>query len=149
MHSIVSQDWVTIRGQSASEPATITQGTNGWLELAAYQDVVAWLDVRELTLSGGTVQMAYQTAPSADESLFAMMSGPLATVPFSPSVGVTVTTLLKQQLTAPLARWFRWQLTTSGTFSTAWDITFRLFLSANVLGMNARGARPISHSSIR
>lgn len=39
------QDWVTIQG--ASGVLSITQGENGWIDLAGYQDVVAWLDVRE------------------------------------------------------------------------------------------------------
>lgn len=131
MHTFVAQDFVTIRGPA---DGTLTQGHNAWLDLSKYPDAVAWLDVRALTTGGGTISMGYQTAPTADESSFTAISGPIAanTVPFAVGVGVTVTPLLKDLLTVPLARWFRWQLTALGTSST-WDITFRLFLAANCL----------------
>jgi hypothetical protein len=122
--------------ESADQRGTVTtfsQGHNAWLELPKYPDAVAWLDVHELTLPGtGTLSMSYQTSPTADDSLFVALSGPLATIPFAPSLGVTVTPLLKDLLTVPLAHWFRWQLTVSSP-SAMWDITFRLFISANCL----------------
>lgn len=129
MHSFISQDLVTIRGSSST--TTITQSEHAWLELPEYPNAVAWLDVREITTGGGTVQIAYQTAPTADESLFVPLYGPSTlTLPFTPSLGITVSPLLKDLLYAPLARWFRWQLTASGTTSS-WDITFRLFVAAH------------------
>ena len=34
-------------------------------------------------------------------------------------------------LSVSLARWFRWQLTATGTFTATWDITFRLFIASH------------------
>ncbi len=140
MKSFLSQDFLTLRGSAAG---TITQGEQGWLDLPGVSNAVAWLDVKEITLGGGTVQVSFQTSPEQDDSLFVPMTGPTTTVPFSPSLGVTVTPLLKELLGfgnglgyatgAPLSRWFRWQIIASGTFSSTWDITFRLFLAAHCL----------------
>jgi hypothetical protein len=136
MRTFIAQDFVTMRG---STNGTITQGRNGWLELPEYPDAVAWLDVREVTTGGGTITMGYQTAPSEDDSAFTAITGPVTanTVPFTATVGVTVTPLLKDLLTVPLAHWFRWQLAASGTSGT-WDITFRLFIAANCLSPRHR-----------
>jgi hypothetical protein len=130
MRTHLAQEFVTIRGPGVG---TLTQSHHAWLHLPEVPSAVAWLDVRELNASGGTVQMGYQTAPTADETSFMALSGPTTTVPFTPSVGVTVTPLVKDFLTVPLARWFRWQITATGTFSATWDITFRLFLATHCL----------------
>jgi len=132
MRTLLSQDYVTIRGNTAT--MTVTQSEHMWLDLPGVSHCVAWLEVKEITAGGGTVSMSYQTAPMVNESLFSAMSGPtsIITMPFAPTVGVTPTVLLKDHLTVPLSRWFRWQLTASGTSST-WDITFRLFLAVQCL----------------
>jgi hypothetical protein len=138
MHTFLSQDLVTIRGPTGN--TTITQGHNAWLELPEYPDIVAWLDVHELTPgAAGTVQMGYQTAPTADDTSFLALSSTLITVPLTVTVGVTATPLLKDLLTVPLAKWFRWQLTASSMGT--WDITFRLFVAANCLSHRQRRHR--------
>jgi hypothetical protein len=116
-----------MRGQTSG---TTTQGENDWLDLEPYQHVVAWLHVVGLTTGGGTVQIAYQTSVRRDDDLFVNMSGPNVAMPFTPAMGVTVTTLYKNLLRVPIARWFRWQLTATGTSST-WDIEFLLHVSAS------------------
>jgi hypothetical protein len=149
MHCFLAQDWVTVRG-AQSGVTSITQGEHGWLDLSDYEDTVAWLDVKEFSAPGGTLSMAYQTAPLKDSSLFVAISGPLVTVPFAVASGVTVTPLLKDSLgtltppgvVSPLARWFRWQLTVSGTLTGAWDVTFRLFVAANCLGAGQAAPPP-------
>jgi hypothetical protein len=142
MYTFVSQDLVTMRGPSS---AVITQGNSAWLDLAEFQDVVAWLEVLELT-TAQYVNISYQTAPTADDSLFVPISGPLMTMPFNIATVVTITPLLKEllgvpplssPLGAPLARWFRWQLIGGPTAGT-WDVTFRLFVSANCLRKRSR-----------
>jgi hypothetical protein len=137
METFLVQDFVTIRGPGVT---TVTQTSESWLRLPDVPNAVAWLQVTELTTNGGTVKMSYQTAPVEDEGMFVALAGPATTVPFAPSVGVNVTPLLKDLLGfsfgsglgtgSPLAGFFRWQLVASGTFSGAWDITFRLWLSA-------------------
>jgi len=149
MYTFISQERFTIRGPATGGfTTTTTQGKNAWLELPDYQDAVAWLTVSEMTVTG-SLQIGYQTAPTADDGLFAMMSGPVNAVPFTPSLGVTVTPLVKELVNAPLGRWFRWQLLVSST--SVWDITFRLYVSANCLGakggwQDTRGIRTPSPS---
>src|SRR5215469_918398 len=101
MYSVVLQDWVTIRG--GSTVTSITQGENGWVGTAAYEDIVFWLDVREVTASAGTITMNYQTAPLKDESLFTnMIAGVTMAVTTPPLTANKV--LLSQNPTCPLAR---------------------------------------------
>jgi hypothetical protein len=132
MYTFVSQDLVTIAGPGTAGLVT-TQSEHAWLELPGFPNAVAWLQVFDLNVNSGVVAISYQTAPTADEGLFQPMYGPQTSVPFTPTIGVTVTPLVKDLMTVPLGRWFRWQLTTAGTFSGAWNITFRLYLAAHSL----------------
>jgi hypothetical protein len=77
MHGFVLQDFVTIRGSSTTQ--TVTQSENDWVELGPFEDFVAWIDIREVTLGGATnIQFNLQTAPIKDEFLFVTMeSSPL------------------------------------------------------------------------
>jgi hypothetical protein len=135
MYCFLAQDWLTVRGQQTGI-TSVTQGEPGWLDLGVYQDVVAWLEVKEFNAPGGTLKIAYQTSPTKDEFMFVPITGPLTanTMPFALALGVTVTPLLKDTLTNPLARWFRWQLSVTGTLTGPWDATYRLFVAANYLG---------------
>src|SRR5579883_1858565 len=56
MRSYLLQDWTTIRG--ASTLSTVTQQETDWLDLAPFQDVAFWIDVKEVT---NTVTLALQT----------------------------------------------------------------------------------------
>jgi hypothetical protein len=133
MYCYVMQPWVTIRGQSTGVTA-VTQSENCWLDLTPFQDVVAWLECKEVTGGSGTVQMAYQTGPTKDESLFT----PIVAA-FNVATGVTTTTMLKDgTVTTPLCRWLRWQLAISGSPGAVWDATFRIFIAANVVGRGGR-----------
>ena len=130
MYGIVLQDWITIRGASNT---TINQSESAWVGLSAYQDIVFWLDVREITPpTAGNVTVNYQTAPIKDELLFATMgtSGALTTVPANPLVKPILLTAVP---TIPLGRWVRWQL--SPSTNAAWDITFRLLACVNAVGL--------------
>lgn len=128
MRAFVLQDWVTIRGATAV--TSVIQNEASYAQLDAYQDVVFWLQVAEVTVPGtGTLTMNYETAPIKDESLFTAMT----------TVGITTTTMtppkvssviLSQNPSVPLSRWVRWHLTTASA-SAAWDVTFRVLLVAN------------------
>jgi hypothetical protein len=141
MYCFVMQPWTTIRGQSTV--TTINQTENCWLDLSPYQDIVAWLDCKEVSAgTGGTnVQIAYQTAPTKDDSLFVSVvaAANIAT-------GVATTIMLKDVVANPLGRWLRWQLTVTGSPSTAWDATFRVFIAANIVG---RGGRAKAGATLR
>jgi hypothetical protein len=128
MYTFLAQPWITIRGQTTV--TTITQSERCWLDLTPYQDLTAFLECKEVSAGGGTnVQIAYQSAPTKDEPLFL----PIVAA-FNLVTGATPTVMLKDLVSTPISRWFRWQLTVTGSPSSAWDATFRLWLSANVVG---------------
>jgi len=122
MHSFVLQDWITIRGSTTTP---VNQGEVGWLDLAPYEDIQFWFDVREFT---GAITFNFQTAPIKEEILFqTMLTGTVALIGSLSNPYVNRITA-----TTPLARYVRWQLV--GPAST-WDTTFRVLVAANALGM--------------
>lgn len=127
MDGLVLQDWITIRGQGGPTVRTVTQGADCWLDLAAYRDLVAWVDVREVSADAAvSVQLTFQTAPTLDEMLFVAMAPPL-----SLTVGLTLLPMLAPLAQAPLSRFLRWKLGPSTTTTAPWDVTFRCLLAAN------------------
>jgi hypothetical protein len=133
MYGFLVQDWITIRGANSPLVNSIIQTEQNWVSLQPYQDIVFWLEVREVTLSSATnITVNYETAPLKDESLFtAMVAGPVVT---AASTTATITkVLLSQNPTCPLARWVRWRLAVTGTPTAAWDMTFRISASANAV----------------
>lgn len=134
MYCYVMQPWTTVRGQSSI--GTINQTENCWLDLSAFQDIVAWLECKEVSVGGGTnVQLAYQTSPTKDDSLFTSI-----VAAFNVATGVTTTLMLNGTASTPISRWLRWQLTVTGSPSSAWDATFRVFIAANIVGRGRTGA---------
>jgi hypothetical protein len=128
MYAFMLTDWVTIRGQSTI--ASIVQSEDCWLDLSGYQDIVGWLECKEVSAGGGTgVQLTYQTGATKDDALFVAV-----TAAVNIATGVTVTSMPKDVVTTPLARWLRYQLAVTGTPGTAWDATFRVFIAANAPG---------------
>lgn len=126
MEGATLQDWVTIR---AVGHVTVAQGEPFWLDLSAYRDAIAWLHVAALYVSGGdvSVRLSYETAPTADEALFALVGGPIVLQANT----VTVTQMLGSIANPPLARLFRWKLSVSGATSSTWDATFRVLVALN------------------
>jgi len=128
MRAFVLQDWLTIRGGTSI--TQVIQNEANYAALDAYQDVIMWLQVSEVTTSGGTITMNYETAPLKDESLFtAMATQGISTVAMSPPTISKV--LLGQNPAVPLSKWMRWRITAGGSFTAAWDMTFRVLLVAN------------------
>lgn len=128
MHAFTLQDWNTIRAQSGIQ--TITQGEDGWIDLSPYQDVVFWVDCREVT---GTVTIQFQTSPCKEDATFQNMltgSGVTMTAQSAPQ---TAKCILSSTTATPVARYVRWQL--AGPATGGWDSTFRILLSANSPGM--------------
>ena len=129
MRAFVLQDWVTIRGNSTV--TSVIQMENNYAQLDAFQDVIFWMQVSEVTVSAGTITMNYETAPLKDESLFtAMATAGITTAAMTPPTLTKV--LLSQNPSVPLSRWVRWRLSASGT-TAAWDVSFRILLVANQL----------------
>lgn len=124
MHTFILQDWTTVRGANN----TVIQSESEWLDLTPYQDVVFWIDVREVV---GTVTLTLQTSPTKDEVFF-----------LTPATGLTQVTPVAAGTLAPrpvlisaatpLARYVRWHLT---SVTATWDVTFRIIVSANAPGL--------------
>jgi hypothetical protein len=127
MRAFVLQDWVTIRGGTAI--TQIIQNEANWAQLDAFQDVFIWFQMPEVTTSGGTLTMNLETAPIKDESLFTVMTS--ANLAMSGASQTPVIQPVLYTAAKPLAKWVRWRISASGSFSAAWDSTFRLFLVAN------------------
>jgi hypothetical protein len=144
MHSFILQDFITIRGSSITQ--TVTQSENAWHDLGGYEDLVAWIDIRELSVASGanTVQFNLQTSPIKDEFLFVNMeTAPLQATLALTAPKVRVITLAQLALSSspvaiPLGKFVRWQLVASGATGT-WDATFRIVLCANSVGGGGGG----------
>ena len=125
MHTFVLQDFTTIRGTNN----TVTQSESEWLDLTQYEDVFFWIDCKELT--GTTVTLNIQTSPTKDDSLFTNVYSQLLTTAIQ-NPGSTGGKCLMSTATIPIARYVRWQLTST---AAPFDATLRIFLSANAPGM--------------
>jgi hypothetical protein len=132
MRTYILQDMITVRGSNT----TVTQTEADWLDLEPFQDVVIWLELREVTPApgAGTVTLNVQTSPTKDESFFAaanLVSVNLALTGTTMGVQTPTKVIMSTTAGTPLARYLRWQLTST---STPFDATFRLVVSANVPG---------------
>ena len=146
MYGLVIQDWITIRGSNTS---ALIQDESAWVDLSPYQDIVLFLDVRELTTPGGSITMAYETAPIKDSGLgpgvtglFQAMASEVLSAPApSPPVPKIKTVILSTNPAVPLSTWVRWNLTSS--VAQVWDITFRLLATVNrVTSMSVSAGMP-------
>lgn len=137
MYSYVLQDWITVRGDVSV--SAITQAEHDVMGVAPFQDAVFWLEIRAVTNGGANapaVNLAYETSPSKDESLFVPMVAAFDMMSvFSgspPAANPQVTkVLLAQNPDCPLGRWLRWKITVPGTISQTWDATFRILVCCN------------------
>jgi hypothetical protein len=111
-------DWLTVRGAGPGV-ATITQGENAWLDLSAYDDVIFYLDIKEV--SGSSVTLTYQTSPSKDDASFQAILPPITM-----AAGTRVDLALAKYAAVPVARYVRWQITNGSTY----DATFRVLVAA-------------------
>ena len=128
MHSFILQDWTSIRG--GTSVSTITQQETEWLDLGPYQDIVAWVDVKETMnngVAGGSPTLLIQTSPILEDAFFQSM----LTVTMTAAAAPAVLPAMMSSATLPLARYLRWQIV--GT--PAWDATFRIAIAANSPGM--------------
>lgn len=132
MRGLLLTDWMTLRGTSAT--TSIVQSEPDYLDLSAYQDFVAWVEVDEISAVGATAPTLWlETAPIKDEILFAppLQGGAHTSVPIV--VGLTtITNVLNAPLVnqIPLARWLRWRVAMVGV-STKWSVTFRVHVAAH------------------
>ena len=127
------QNRVTIRSVSGAG-TSVTQPESGWLDLSAFQDIIAYTQTSEITVGGGTsVTITFQTSPTKDESLWADVTGAVTL-----ATGLLVTKMLKETTSRPLSRFLRWKLATSTTPRSVWDATFMVWIAANMVGRGGR-----------
>jgi len=143
MFAFLLQDWTTIQAGSA----TVTQTEPFWLDTSPYLDLVAFMEVRQVSTSGGNLFMAYQTAPTKDEILFTAMNDIVSTAAVPMSVGVLVAVMLRDTAICPLCHWLRWQLSPVAGI-TSYEATFRIWISASRPGAlaDATTADPSSYN---
>ena len=122
METLILQDWTTVQGGSN---ATLTQGEADWLDLSVYQDAVLWLLAAQ---ASGSPLITFQTSPTEDEAFFTAVSPQSTLVAAS---APTILSVLMLSSTVPIARFLRWQITSS----SAWSTTFRAIVSANRPGV--------------
>ncbi len=130
MHGILLQPWTTIKGTSTT--TSLAQGDDDALDLSAFEDFVAWVEVKELTAGGAaSPTLVLETAPAKDELLFSPTGGNQTSVPLAVGVS-TVRNLLNAPLVGqiPLARFLRWRVSMSGA-SSVWSVTFQVHLAAH------------------
>lgn len=116
---------------------TYVQEESGWLDLAPFEDLTLWCDVKSIAAQGVdvTIDMLYEMAPTREDRLFRAN----VTVPLDPTPAVNPVVspfILDRGL--PIARWFRWSLYMAGLPSAPWGATFRLFATATPVGRVAR-----------
>jgi hypothetical protein len=139
MHCLLLQDWLTLRIGNVSTITAINQDETDWLEMGAYQDLVAWLDVREVTTPGTPLYIDFQTAPVKDEAYFASLVNNAGGVTVSTANTPTVVRMTKSSAYTPLSKWLRWRLNTNTIGPSAiGDVTFRIWVAANYTSMRPR-----------
>jgi len=116
--TVVLQDWITITGPATQVP--VVQSSHCYLDIGHYEDLVAYLDVRQVTAS---VALSYQTAPTQDDAAFLNMLAP-----FSVATGLQVSSMFFAFANVPPARFVRWSLAGPGT--STWVMSFRIILAA-------------------
>jgi hypothetical protein len=130
MDALMLCDWTTIKGVTASG-TTINQGEDQWLDVSPYLDLVFWVDCREVSSASGGVTLNLQTAPTKDEAYFKTMITATNLTALVAAEGPAAYTALASSAAVPVAAWLRWQLSCS---ATSWDVTFRIWVSANAPG---------------
>jgi len=134
MRTYVLQDTITVRGTNT----TVTQTEVDWLDLEQYQDLIIWLELREVTPAvgaGTAVTLKVQTSPTKDEAFFVaanLLSVDLAAAGTTMGVQTPTKIIMSTTSGTPLARYVRWQVVSTGT---PFDATFRLVVAANAPGM--------------
>jgi hypothetical protein len=157
MHCFLFTNWVTVRASSSPAILQVTQGEEDWIDLSAYQDLVAWVDIRELTLpvpAGGNLFLDFQTAPVLDDAYFTSLINTTGGITLAAAGSPTVVRMTKDNTLVPLSKWLRWRLNTNNVTPTqTWDVTMRIWLAASysqaapahparcACGREARGVR--------
>jgi hypothetical protein len=138
MRGVVLQPWITVKGNSSV--TSFIQSEVDYLDCAAYQDFIAWVDVKELSNGGAVPATLYiESAPLKEEALFFPSGGTHCSLPLSVGLNAVKNILNGQQaLQIPLARWLRWRIA-MGAPSATWSVTFQIHLAVHSMCLPAVG----------
>jgi hypothetical protein len=134
MQTLILQDWITINGTNATP---FIQTEPDWLDMSAFQDVFAWIDVREASPGASPPTIFLETAPARDDVLFMSMNGS-AGYALAASATPLIAQLAMGIATVPIARLLRWKVIGPG--ASSWDATFRILVAGNSPGLTQAGA---------
>lgn len=115
-NSMLFQDWMTLKGRSASD--VVVMPAMRYADLLHAVDVIFHTEISNSSGTDGTIH--YQTAPTPDDALFE----DAATVLFTAS-SPDATIVRFASASTPISRYVRWKLTASA----AWEITFRVWMT--------------------
>jgi hypothetical protein len=137
MYGYMLQDWTTIQGGAIS--TVVTQAEAEWLDLARFQDVFFYVEVRSLVKAGATnIQLTFETAPTKDATSFTAMVAALnlPAASTTPSYVPVLASSASLSSFPALTRYVRWTLQANGgTLTGNWSATFRVTCAANsILG---------------
>lgn len=118
MDTAVLQELLTINVQDGL--TSLTQSAHQYLDIGQNEDLVFYLDVRNVS---GSVLIAYETSPTQQDSSFLPMIAPVPII----GTGLKVDRAAFSTAAVPPARFVRWKLTCLGG---AWNVTFRVWLAA-------------------
>lgn len=120
------QDLVTIAGNVTGNVTSVPQSVSGYLEVGEHEDLFIMVDVRNFTVTSGTISITVETSPSRDEASFVpLVAGLVLAAP-----GVFVQRAPFATAYAPAARYVRWRASAGGGAQGYWDVTFRVWVSA-------------------
>lgn len=139
-HAFLLQEWTTIQGAASD---SVTQSEEDWLDLEEFADVTFYLVTKSVT--GTTPTMHYETSPSKDNDLFGDLTGGSFTISSSMTVATGTLAVKFASSANPLARWVRWRLVSS----TTWSATFKIWVVANSHGFVGGGGVRGMTGSIR
>lgn len=123
MEAALLQELVTLTSAPTAGGGAppLSQSAHQYLDIGQNEDLVFYLDVRDVTATG--VQVFFETSPTPQDSTFLAMVAPvLATAP-----GLTVTRAAFSTAAVPPARYVRWRLQGAGAGS--WNMTFRVWVA--------------------
>lgn len=132
MHGFLLQPWVTIQGTSTT--TQLAQTETEYLDLAAFEDFTAWVEIKSLTAGGATSPSLFlESAPFKEDALFSPSGGTHVSVPLAVGLA-TARNILNASVPTqiPLARFLRWRLSMTGA-SALWSVTFQVHVAAHSL----------------
>lgn len=122
MDAALLQDSLTINGGGGIP--SIIQSAHQYLDIGRNEDLVFYLDVKNVSNVSGPVTISYETSPTPQDSSFLAMIAPITIS----TPGLRVDRAAFSTAAVPPARYVRWRLSSAGTSN--WGATFRIWVAA-------------------